>query len=134
MHRLPSRSIVLRFRLVSLLLWGAWLTLPGGMILTGYGMFHAEDHHVLKGACIMAGGMLSYVLVWFLSSRAKCPLCMAPPLHPKGCQKNRRARRLFGSYRLHVAASIICLNRFQCPYCGELTRVTVRHRPGARQD
>lgn len=51
---------------------------------------------------------------------------MMPPLHPKRCQKNRRARRLLGSYRLRVATGVLLRDRFLCPYCGEATKMAVR--------
>lgn len=79
----------------------------------------------------MAGGLICYVMEWLISSRARCPLCMIPPLHPKSCQKNKRARRLFGSYRLHVATHVLFFDYFQCPYCGEATKISLRERPVA---
>jgi len=68
------------------------------------------------------------VIQWFLASRAKCPLCMVPSLSNRGCAKNRNARKLFGSYRLRVAGTILLRNYFRCPYCGEPTVMELRQR------
>ena len=128
MHRLPSKSSVFRFRITAVLLWLAVLAFPGGVILLGLGMLYANEADVVTGALVVAGGLLLYIVEWFVSAKARCPLCMTPPLHPKRCQKNHRAGRLFGSYRLKVATSVMFLNHFQCPYCGEQTRVAPRIR------
>jgi hypothetical protein len=129
MHRLPSRTTVLRFRISAIFLWLAVLAFPGGVALLVLGMIYAVKADVVAGALVVAAGVLLYIVVWIVSARARCPLCMTPPLHPKRCQKNHRAGRLFGSYRLKVATSVIFLNHFQCPYCGEESKVTARSRP-----
>ena len=54
-----------------------------------------------------------------------------PPLSNRGCARNRNAYRLFGSYKLAVAGSILLRNSFRCPYCGEPTAMVARTRePG----
>ncbi len=128
MHRLPSSSSIIRFRCSSLLLWLSILTFLSGLMVMSVGFFHSRDGDVLLGGKLVASGLAAYVMEWALSSRARCPLCMIPPLHPKRCQKNRRARRLLGSYRLRVATSVMFQNHFQCPYCGEATKIAVRER------
>lgn len=133
MHRLPSRSSVFRFRISSIFLWLAVLALPGGFALIVIGMLYAEEEDVVVGAMVVASGVLLYMVQWFVSVRGRCPLCMTPPLHPKKCQKNHRAGRLFGSYRLKVATSVIFLNHFQCPYCGEETKLAARSRSSSSE-
>lgn len=128
MHRLPSNSSIFRFRCSSLLLWISVISFSSGLVVMALGFFHSWHADVLLGGKLVASGLVAYVLEWILSSRARCPLCMSPPLHPKRCQKNRRARRLLGSYRLRVATSVMFRNHFQCPYCGEATKVAVRDR------
>ena len=92
------------------------------------GFYHSHDAKVLVGSQIIGCGLLAYILEWLLSARARCPLCMISPLHPKGCQKNRRVKRLFGSYRLLVATNVLFRDYFQCPYCGEATKIALRER------
>lgn len=128
MHRLPSRTTVLRFRISAIFLWLAVLAFPGGLVLLVLGMVYAEKADVIAGALVVGAGLILYIVQWFVSVRGRCPLCMTPPLHPKKCQKNHRAGRLFGSYRLKVATSVIFLNHFQCPYCGEETKIVARSR------
>jgi hypothetical protein len=128
MHRLQSTSSVFRFRCCSLLLWLAALSFSAGAAVMVLGFYHSNDAQVLTGGEIMGGGLLAYLIEWLLSARARCPLCMISPLHPKGCQKNRRVKRLFGSYRLRVATNVLFRDFFQCPYCGEATKIAVRER------
>lgn len=114
-----------------------WLT-PAmflcGLIVIGMGLVGAVDGQVIAGTKIFGGGLVVYAFAWFLSSRARCPLCMVPPLHPKSCQKHRRAKRLFGSHRLRVATTVLFRDFFQCPYCGEATKIAARVRSSRRED
>jgi hypothetical protein len=107
----------------------AVLALPSGFVVMGMGVFHSMDSKVLAGAGICVAGLLLYVAGWFVGVRARCPLCLIPPFHGKGCQKERRVKRLFSSYRLKVATDVLFKNYFRCPYCGETTKVASRrHR------
>lgn len=128
MHRLPSNSSIFRFRCSSLLLWLSVLCFLSGLVVMALGFVHSRDWQVLLGGQLVGSGLAAYALEWVLSSRARCPLCMIPPLHPKRCQKNRRARRLLGSYRLQVATSVLFRDHFHCPYCGEATKIALRER------
>lgn len=132
MHRLPSSSSLIRFRLASILLVLVALAIPAGLVQLGRGAFLQQQPLVIQGFGILVLGLVLAVVQWFIASRARCPLCMVPPLSRKSCQKNRKARRLFGSYRLRVAVSVLARNRFQCPYCGEPTRMAVRERSSGR--
>lgn len=131
MHRLPSNTTIFRFRSSSMLLWLAVLSFFSGLVVMMVGFFHSGDGHVLLGGQLVGASLASYILEWGVSSRARCPLCMIPPLHPKRCQKNRRAKRLLGSYRLQVATSVLFRDHFHCPYCGEATKIALRERPTA---
>lgn len=68
------------------------------------------------------------VLYLCCSSNCRCPLCRSGPLTSHKCVKHRQADRLFGSYRLRVAAGVLFLNRYRCPYCGESTALKVRKK------
>jgi hypothetical protein len=128
MHRLPTSSSVFRFRCSSLLLWLATVSFPAGAAVMLLGLYHSYDPQVVAGGEIMGCALLAYLFEWLMSARARCPLCTISPLHPKGCQKNRRVKRLFGSYRLLVATNVLFRDFFQCPYCGEATKIAVRER------
>jgi DNA-directed RNA polymerase subunit RPC12/RpoP len=112
-----------------MLLWLAVLSFLSGIVVMTVGFSHSGDGHVLLGGQLVGASLISYFLEWGLSSRARCPLCMIPPLHPKRCQKNRRAKRLLGSYRLQVATSVLFRDHFHCPYCGEATKIALKERP-----
>lgn len=128
MHRLPSYSSVLRFRVASILLLLAALGLPTGLGFLAAGMLNDVRSEVFLGIYVLAGALVVFLIQLFVASRARCPLCTIPPLLKKGCQKNRRAKRCFGSYRLRVACGVVFQGAFNCPYCGEPTKLMVRER------
>ena len=128
MHRLPSRSSVFRFRLAALLvfLWVGLLIAAMGEI--GSGWLRDSKPEVFTGLYLLGGAFATFILQCLAASRARCPLCTVPPLVKKGCQKSRKAMTFFGSYRLRVAGGILFKGAFQCPYCGEPTKLLVRER------
>jgi hypothetical protein len=77
------------------------------------------------GLSVLLGSMVTKFLI---SGRLRCPLCMMPPLANRGCARHRNAYRLFGSYKLAVAGSILFKDSFRCPYCGEPTAMLARIR------
>lgn len=66
------------------------------------------------------------LLQWMTSSKATCPLCHAKALASNRYSKHRTAKKLFGSYRLRVACSVILKKYFRCPSCGEPTAIQIR--------
>lgn len=97
--------------------------------LIAYGIYHGLRHFALAGLATLALSFFLFLIYRLFAARAQCPLCRGPILAGSGAQRNRRARHFFGSYRLHVAFSILFTNTFVCPYCGEGTRCTVKPRP-----
>lgn len=63
----------------------------------------------------------------FQCRSARCPLCAVPVMAWMGCSKHRQARRLFGSYRLRVALSILFLGHFRCQFCNEPTTLKAKN-------
>ena len=126
MHRLHSRSALRSFRLGTTLLGLCGLTLLAALVLGASGLLTGQAG-LLRWSLItvVVGPLLGLVYLGF-GIRARCPLCMNPPLVPRSCQKHRRALRLFGSHRLRVAFSIFTRGRFVCPHCGESTALRVR--------
>ena len=128
MHRLPSQQSVHRFRLVALLVLATRLLVVGSPMLLGYALVVAD-----RDLSHLALGLLSLVvpithIQWIGAARLRCPLCIGTPLAHNRCAKSRRARRLFGSYRLRVALAILTEDHFRCPLCGEFTAIAVRRR------
>ena len=82
--------------------------------------------------CLLIGFFALAILQWIISLQTKCPLCVPPVLASKSCSKNKKAQKLFGSYRLRVAASILSRNHYRCPYCSEPTELVVRDRKSRR--
>ncbi|MGC4014300.1 MAG: hypothetical protein QM755_07240 [Luteolibacter sp.] len=119
---------MLRFRLASLLVFlaaGLFLAAVGEM---ASGFFYDTRADVFLGLMLLGGALVTFFLHLIAASRARCPLCTLPPLLGKGCQKSRKAKRLCGSYRLRVAGGILFKGAFQCPYCGEPTKLSVREK------
>jgi hypothetical protein len=102
------------------------LPLSGGWMIRG--MMHNARDQVAFGFGLGLLGVLGLFFQTLLAQRVRCPLCMTPPLGSKGCQKNRKARPLFGSHRLRVACAVLAKDHFRCPYCGEPTQLEVRER------
>lgn len=123
MHRLSSPHDVTRFKLAS---WG--LVMMSLLIVTTLGMtacaFVIDDLRLMQLAlCLIVLSGVMALVQWLLSSRARCPLCRSQAIARDTSSKHRSAKRLFGSYRLQVAATIIFMKNFRCPYCGEPTSV-----------
>ncbi len=83
---------------------------------------------MIIGVALLCTTLILVIFQLLVASRARCPLCLTPALASKGCSKHRSARRLLGSYRFRVAASILANGHFRCPYCGEPTAIEVRPR------
>ena len=128
MHRLPNQQAVSRFRLAALLLLCNRLlivSLPGLLV---YSLIIAELNLTHFSLALVGVSVLLTIILWVLVARLRCPLCIGLPLAISGSVRSRRARRLFGSYRLRVAIAILMKGHFRCPYCGEFTSVEVRRR------
>jgi len=128
MHHLHSKRAVFRFRLAALLLCVKCLLVPASIGGLAYSIV-VSDHQltiISLGIVVLAG--LVILLGWMMAERTNCPLCIAPILAKRECAKHRQTRKLFGSHRLRIAASILLLNSFRCPYCNEPTAVMVRRR------
>ncbi len=128
MHRLPSSSTVIRFRCAAFLLCLIFLLVPTAFAILARSIFTLEQELAFAGLGILGVTLAIALYQRILSARARCPLCMMPPLVRQGCAKHRSARKLFGSHRLRVAAAIVFKGSFRCPYCGEPTAMKVRQR------
>jgi hypothetical protein len=129
MHR-PRSS-----RVVTAMKWGSWLFLCASILLLatvlvlGFAFYNGQKSILLPaliGVFLALSLLLAYRLV---SSSARCPLCATPVLLHNGCQKNKKAEPLMGSYRFRVARDIALLGAFRCPYCGEDSLCMVKERP-----
>ena len=128
MHRYRSIRHIIWIRLCSIFFL---LSLLYSFVLLGF-TFYAVLQHTHEIMLQLLYGIGIYVALWILyvwtSSLSKCPLCRSGPMSSKGCAKHRNARKILGSYRLTVALSVLFLNRFRCPYCGESTRLQVKEK------
>ena len=128
MHRFPTKSSVFRCRIASLLFLLRSLLPVAGFPMMAWAMITHHEEWFLVGACLMAALPVVVVIQWMVASRVRCPLCFMPPLLDRGCAKNRKATRLFFSYRLRVAVAVLFLGYFRCQYCGEPTVMKSRRR------
>lgn len=128
MHRLPSASTVTRFRFSALLYVFVFIAIPAAVGVMIYSMIIHDQQLTLLGMALFGAGLLLALVQRIAASRARCPLCLMPPLIGKSCVKHRTARTLFGSHRLRVATSIALAGSFRCPFCGEPTAMEVRQR------
>jgi hypothetical protein len=128
MHRLRSASIVRRLRFAAFFLSLKVLLALSSFLVLVVGSFQIDRELTGVGLGLGMLAALSGGLRFCASSHTCCPLCMTPVLSNRSCSKHRRARKVFGSYRLLVALSILFRNSFRCPYCNEQTAMKVRER------
>lgn len=126
MHRLPSHYSVRRFRLAAFLLLFKWLVIGAATVLLGYSLCIGKNDLTHLAIGLFALSVPLTLALWLSAGRARCPLCIGNPLAHNACVTHRKTRRLFGSYRLYVALSILLKGRFRCPYCGEPAAIEVR--------
>ena len=127
MHRLPNKPAVLRFRFAALLLLAKWVLIVGSASFLGYSLFVGNQDLTRLSIGLIGLAVLAMLAQWLVAARARCPLCVGHPMAHKSCATHRDARRLFGSYRLHVALYVVFQGWFRCPFCGESTAIEVRH-------
>lgn len=128
MHRFRSKSVIIRFQTVSVLILLKVLLVPSSLVILLYGIIINEREHIFLGAIVAGVTVILSVTQWVLAARTRCPLCLTPVLADKDCSKNRNAKTLFGSYRLRVALSILLKGSFRCPYCNEPSAMKVRDK------
>lgn len=129
MHQLRSANIVRRFRFAALFLSAKLLFAASSAVVVAVASFQINRDLMGIGLGLGVLAVLCGVLRFWASSHNCCPLCMTPVLSNRFCSKHRRVRKIFGSYRLVVALSILFRNSFHCPYCNEQTAMKVRIRP-----
>lgn len=127
MHRLPSAYIITKFRIASLLVILTYLLIPVILWTLFCGFYIGREWFLWAGGALLLS-LGSMVTKFLIGGRLRCPLCMMPPLANRGCARHRNAYRLFGSYKLAVAGSILLKNSFRCPYCGEPTAMEARRK------
>lgn len=128
MHRFRSKSIIIRFQTVSLLILLKVLLVPSSLGILLYGIITNERKYIFLGGIVAGVTVILSVTQWILAARTRCPLCLTPVLAVKDCSKNRNAKKLFGSYRLRVAISVVLNGSFRCPYCNEPSAMKVRDK------
>jgi len=116
------------FRIGSLLVVLMFLSLPVALGFLCYGFASKEHVWFSIAGAVVAAGLVFVTLNFIIGGRARCPLCMVPPLVNRSCSKHRTAISILGSHGLFVAQSVLLKNSFRCPYCGEHTAMQVRQR------
>lgn len=128
MHRLPSSASIRRVRLAALLIGGKCIATPVALGVLVWSIIAGDHRLAWLGTCILFLAGLMVLFQWLIATRATCPLCLTPVLGTKECVRHSSARTFLGSHRLRVAAQVLFLNRFRCPYCGESSVLKVRPR------
>lgn len=126
MHKLPNKSMVMRYRLVALLICLKWLFIVSLIGIFAYSFFIKDRELMIIGIKLAAiAGVLSLVRVLYAPT-CKCPLCRVSLLSGKSCSRSMKAKTFLGSYRLRVALDILLFSKFRCPYCNEPTKMISR--------
>lgn len=120
-------------KLGSLVLVLLSLSLIATIALLSSAIYTAEHTFSLEALSSFGVTIFLFILYRVYASSSYCPLCRGPVLGGSSAQRNRRAKRTFGSHRLRVACNIIFTNTFTCPYCNESTKCVVKERPKGGQ-
>lgn len=126
MHKLPNKSMVMRYRLVSLLICSEWLFIVSLIGIFAYSFFIKDRELMIIYIKLAAIAGVLFLLRVLYAPTCKCPLCLVSPLSGKSCSKNMKAKTFLGSYRLRVALNILLFSKFRCPYCNETTKMISR--------
>lgn len=128
MHRLPSKSVLWRFRIAAVIVMIMALLLLPALGFLSYGTWTRDIKWIAVGGTFFGLILLLLIFNMITNARLRCPLCMVPPLQNRGCSKHRNVQRILGSHRLKVATSILFKGLFTCPYCGEKTAMEERSK------
>lgn len=128
MHRFPSKSVIIRFKIAAFLLCLLFTIIPVVAGTLAYSIMTDNPGLTKVGIGLLGFSVLLAFFQWLIALRTRCPLCMTPVLASKRCSKHRHARTLLGSHRLRVAVAILFRNSFKCPYCHESAEMEVRTR------
>lgn len=126
MHRPRSHHMARSMKLGAWLLYLFFLSSLAFTIVLIYVLVQDKRELLPYTFAILACDLAFLISFRLTTSSTRCPLCMAQIYRSRSCQRNQRARKVFGSYRLRVAGSIILTNAFICPYCGEPTKCIPR--------
>ncbi len=111
-----------------MLMWFNHLVLVAAVVMLGMAISQRTQAPAYVALALFIGFVPLAIIQWVNAQSAKCPLCITPVLANKNCSRNRNAKTLLGSYRLHTSLYIIFSNHFRCPYCNEPTAMEVRKR------
>lgn len=128
MHRFPSTSTITRFRFGAILFILRFILPAVGFPLLVWSMLTDERTGFVVSCVILGFFPIVIMTQWVVASKVRCPLCLAPPLLHRSCARNRKARRLFFSYRMRVVVTSLFSGYFRCPYCGEPSEMRARQR------
>jgi len=128
MHQFRSKSHIVWIRLAAFFFCLLIFIGLGLLALIGIAVFHSSHEKMMHVLYAIGAFVLCWLLYIYASVMCKCPLCRSGPMSSKRCVKHRHANTLLGSYRLRVAATVLTVNRFRCPYCGESTRCRVKEK------
>jgi len=126
MHKLPNRSMIMRYRLVACMICLKWLFVIALIGIFGYSFFVKDRELIIIGIKLAAVAGIVFLVRVFFAPSCKCPLCRVPLLSGQSCSKNTKAKSFLGSHRLRIARDILFLNQFRCPYCNEPTEMKSR--------
>lgn len=122
------RSTRLRHKRPGLLAFAALLvviryaSLPAMAVLVALG-FTGRTGAFFVGFAVLLAFLLSSLILTILQRDLRCVVCLNPVLLTLRCGKHVKARKIFGSYSLRTALSVLTSSSFRCIHCGEKNRV-----------
>ena len=119
MHHIQKSFRARSYRRASFLFILAYLSIIATVAFTVYTFFKGSDNNLMILGALMGASLFFSVISMLASSSCRCQLCQTSNMRSLRCSRNRKAKKLAGSYRLRVSTSILFTGSFRCPYCGE---------------
>ena len=119
MHHTRRPGMAFAIRISSLFLILNRLAVLSLLGAVGYAWYERSEESTWIIVITVSVSILTWGICAFWSSRCRCQLCMAPLLSRAKCNEHHSAKKLFGSYRTHLAAAVLIISRFRCYFCGE---------------
>lgn len=119
MHKVRDKYRAKNLYRSSCFLISLWLLTPAIFGAAGYAYLEKTKDSIMILAGTVGLYLLTYLCFTITSSKCRCQLCQAKTMRSLKCTRNKKAKKILGSYRLPMALSIVFRGHFRCQYCGE---------------
>jgi len=119
MHHIQKSFRTRSYRRASFVFIAAYLSLLATLGFVAYTFYKSSQNDLMIISILIGVSAFFWMLSMIASGNCRCQLCQTANMRSLKCSRHKKAKRLLGSYRLRVSTSIVFMNSFRCPYCGE---------------